>query len=116
MKLTKGSVLSAAGIALVIGLFAWAWIATDRHHSNSVHRGYAVQQIHDGMQNGAMPMSAMHMNEMDMAAMHEATLEDGSSKMRMPMPPAHIRHMDSMGLRSVDDASSDHEQHHPQGR
>ena len=121
MKLTRGSVLSAGGIALVIGLFAWAWVATDRHHSGPGHMDHAVQQMHAGMQNGAMPMSAMRMNEMDMAAMHEAMLDDGPSMMQMPLTPAHIRHMGSMGMeaagmRAVDDVNVDHEQHHSQGR
>ena len=121
MKLTRSSVLSAAGIALVIGLFAWAWIATDRHQSNPVHMGYAVQQMHDGMQNGAMPMPGMSMDEMDMAAMHETMLDDDHPMPQMPMTATHDRHMDSMGMGwmgmgALDDANPGHTRHHGQGR
>lgn len=121
MKLTRGSVLPAAGIALVIGLFAWAWIATARHHSNPVHMGYAVQQMHDEMQNGAMPMSAMRMDDMDMASMHEAMLDDGAPMAQMPMTANHLSHMKSMGMRSMGvgagvDADAGHRGHHGPGR
>lgn len=120
MKLTRSSVLSAAGIALVIGLFAWAWITTDRHHSNQTHMGYGIEQMHDQMQNVPMPMSAMRMFDMDMASMRES-LDDGSSMMQMPMTPVHLRHMrsmgmGSMGMGSVDDRDADHKQHHLEGR
>ena len=123
MKLTKGSVLPAAGIALVIGLFAWAWIGTARHHSSPVHMGYAVQQTHDEMQNGAMPMSGMRMDDMDMAAMHEAMLDDGFSMSQMPMTANHLAHMKLMetgsmaeGPKAGLDADVGHTGHHGPGR
>lgn len=131
MKLTKGSVLPAAGIALVIGLFAWAWIGTARHHSNPVHMGYAVQQMQDETHNGAMPMSGMpmsgmrmsgmRMDDMDMASMHEAMLDDGAPMAQMPMTANHLSHMKSMGMRSMGvgagvDADADHRGDHGAGR
>lgn len=123
MKLTRGSVLPVAGVALVVGLFAWAWIGTARHHSNPVHMGYAVQQMHGEMQNGTMPISTMHMDDMDMASMHEAMLDDGAPMAQMPMTAAQLSHMKSMGMGSTGmvsgkgvDANGDHKDHHGPGR
>lgn len=121
MKLTRSSVLPAAGIALVAGLFVWAWFTTARHQSNPVHMGYAVQQMPDGMGNGAMPTAATHMDEKDMARMHETMLEDGAPMPQMPMTATHMRHMDSMGMGSMgmgtaDEAKPGHSQHHGRGR
>ena len=123
MKLTRGSVLPAAGIAFVVGLFAWAWIGTARHHSNPVHMGYAVQQMHDEMQNSAMPMSGMHMDDMDMASMHKAMLDDESSMSQMPMTANHQGHMKLVGTRSMAEGpraglyvDAGHTGHHGPGR
>lgn len=121
MKLTRGSLLPAAGIALVVGLFAWAWIGTAGHHSNPVHVGYAAQQMHDDTQNEATPMSGMRMDDMDMASMHEAMREEGFSMAQMPMTATHLSHMKSMGMGStgVDadfDVDAGHTGHHGPGR
>jgi hypothetical protein len=121
MKLTRGSVLPLAGITLVIGLFAWAWIGTARHHSNPVHMGYAVQQMHGEMHNETMPMSTMPMDDVDMASMHEAMLDDGAPMAQMPMTASHLSHMESMGMGSMGpgagvDADAGHRGHHGPGR
>ena len=123
MKLTRGSVLPPAGIALVIGLFAWAWIGTARHHSNTVHLGYAVQQMHDEMLNGAVPMSGMRLDDMDMTSMHEAMLDDRSPMSQMRMTANHRGHMKLLGTRSMAegpgaglDADAGHTRHHGPGR
>ena len=99
MKLTKASVLPAAGIALLIGLIGWAWIGTARHHTNPAHMRYAVEQMHTEMQDGTMPMSAMRMDDMeDIASMHEAMVGNGSSMTQMPMTATQMNHMRSMGM------------------
>lgn len=69
MKVTKSSVLSGAAIAVLVGLFVWALIATERHHSSPSHMGYAVQQMNDSMNDAAMPMAGMDMSGMGMADM-----------------------------------------------